>query len=92
MRPRTFPSGLITDDHNYKDPYIGLAVNILARAAADLQALGEREHGIIGGCTVDKWEIVAFSRSKWCELLISFQNDLTHEDIKAVFDRMAFGE
>lgn len=45
MRPRIYPSGFITDDHEYKDPYIGLAVNILARAAADLQVLGGGETG-----------------------------------------------
>lgn len=67
------------------DPYAHLAVAIILRAYDDLKEASPTPKSIYEGNTMSKESILDFFCSDWCATLLSFQNEISHEEfIEAV--------
>lgn len=68
---------------NIDEPYLHLAVSIILQAYDDLKALQGTDKAYVESSVVSKWEIINFSRSNWCGVLLSCQNAVTQEQMQA---------
>ncbi len=68
------------------NPYAHLAAAIIIQAWSDLKNLENAECAVIDSSTVNKWEVVNFFRSKWCEALLSCQEAVTFAQLSAVVE------
>ena len=64
-------------ERNNNNPYAHLAAAIIIQAWLDLKRLENSECTTMDSSMVNKWEIINFFRSKWCETLLSFQETIT---------------
>lgn len=76
-------------ERNIDNPYAHLAVAIIIQAWSDLKNLENADYAKIDSSTVNKWEVLNFFRSKWCEKLLSCQEAVTFAQLNdAVEERL----
>ncbi len=70
------------------NPYAHLAVSVIIQAWLDLKNLGNADRANMDSSVVDKWEVLNFFRSGWCELLLSCQSEVTYEQLETAVAEM----
>jgi len=80
----------ITTGLDFTNPYTYLATMVIFRAVIDANLLGQSEYRRMDGENVSKYELLNFFRSKWCSVLISFQDSITHQQVTDRMERLLF--
>lgn len=73
-------SNVIANDFT-DDPYAHLAAAIIIKAFEDLESMEGLEKSYLDRSPVTKDGLLNFFSSRWCSILLCFQNSVTQNDL-----------